>query len=295
MNKPNSRRLARPNCHANWLGFTLIELLVVLAIIAALMAVLLPAVQMARESARRAQCRSNLMQLIVAVHSYEQSQGFLPSGVVDHAGPIRTEPDGYHLSWLAQLLPHTPYSNLHNHIDFRAGAYATENQTARTVVIGMFICPSELNPGKMGLYGPACYAACHSDVEVPIDADNCGVFFLNSRIESDAIEDDAANTIFLGEKMIEHRHLGWLSGTAATIRNMGEAINTHVLRPPRWSGPTVEANPLSVGGFSSVHPGGCHVAFGDGSVRFMSQSATLKVLQQLANRSDGAVIGDSEY
>ena len=50
--------------------------------------------------------------------------------------------------------------------------------------------------------------------------------------------------------------------------------------------------PLAVGGFGSSHPGGANFAFGDGGVRMLSDDLDLKVLQQLANRRDGAVTSD---
>jgi prepilin-type N-terminal cleavage/methylation domain-containing protein len=62
-------------------AFTLIELLVVIAIIAILVALLLPAVQAAREAGRRAQCRSNLRQLGLALHNYESVYGVLPPSI----------------------------------------------------------------------------------------------------------------------------------------------------------------------------------------------------------------------
>ena len=75
------------NQHRCRSGFTLIELLVVIAIIAVLIALLLPAVQSARESARRTECRNNLKQFGLALHSYADAHRVLPPGYLYKPDP----------------------------------------------------------------------------------------------------------------------------------------------------------------------------------------------------------------
>ena len=47
---------------------------------------------------------------------------------------------------------------------------------------------------------------------------------------------------------------------------------------------------LFVGGFESMHPSGANFAFGDGSVRFLSETIDMNTYQQLGHRADGGLV-----
>jgi prepilin-type N-terminal cleavage/methylation domain-containing protein/prepilin-type processing-associated H-X9-DG protein len=202
-------------------AFTLVELLVVIAIIGILVALLLPAIQACREAARRTQCQNNLCQLAVATQNYNSAWGLYPPGTLEPKGPIQNHAQGYHHSWLTQLLPYLEHKNAFNEIDRTVGVYDPKNAPVRVLTINLLLCPS--NAASAGGY--SSYAAVHHDSEAPIDTNNNGVFFLNSRIRYDDITDGSAYTLFQGEKIIEPGDLGWMSGTRATLRNTGLGVN----------------------------------------------------------------------
>ena len=307
-------------------GFTLIELLVVIAIIAVLVALLLPAVQASREAARRLQCVNNLMQIGIAAKNYENAFESLPSGVVNPTGPIVEAPKGYHFNWITQLLPYLDAKPVYRRLDFNADLYAPQNGTARAVMLNVLICPSSPQPFRMARTGPnpppggdpalTNYAGCYNDVEAPIDVKNTGVLFLNSRVRYEDIDDGASNTVFFGEKQAEDTELGWASGTRASLRNMGWKItkfNTPLtaagaspledLEDPANPQPAGKVSAKGVGdvkapvvgGFSSKHPGGANFGFGDGSVRFLKNTISPKILILLGNRADGDLLSSDQF
>ena len=127
-------------------GFTLVELLVVIAIVGVLVSLLLPAVQSAREAARRSSCQSNLKQLGLALHNFENAcRTFPPSAqAVAIAGKA---------PWSGQalLLPYLEGDTLFRRIDFtkpysdpvNAGLMPPNGVSAFRVDV--LVCPGEMN------------------------------------------------------------------------------------------------------------------------------------------------------
>jgi prepilin-type processing-associated H-X9-DG protein len=323
-------------------GFTVIELVVVVSVIAVLMGVLLPAVQQARENARKFQCRNNLMNIGFAVQSYSHTFGRLPPGSVNDTAPVLSRMQGYHMSWIAQLLPYLEHSGTYRKFDFGHSVYAKANAVARATRLGVLLCSSAsvvqtvlpFQPGTAedpsfvpppGAEVPpsipmdqwaseqriTClshYAGCHHDSELPIDVDQHGVLFLNSGVRWRDITDGRACTIAVGEVTSDLlRNAGWIAGTRATLRNTGLPINQPAITAPgmpadtaAWTGnweltesqaeelrmPVVDYSRV-VGGFGSVHLGGAHFLFADGSVRFLAANIDFDTYRQMGHRSDG--------
>ena len=198
-----------------------------IAIIGILVALLLPAIQAARESAHRAECTNNMRQLALAVHDFDMANEQLPMGTNNPTGPIENLPNGEHISWIGRILPYLEEGAKYEQLDLNASAYSAKNDPVRQSSIELLECPSA--PTERGPFSN--YAGCHNDVETPINTDNNGVLFLNSEVKRSDMKDGPTYTMLLGEKYVDEHDLGWLSGTAATLRNTGNPINE---RPEDW-------------------------------------------------------------
>ncbi|MEP3479555.1 MAG: DUF1559 domain-containing protein [Fuerstiella sp.] len=225
-------------------AFTLIELLVVIAIIAILVSLLLPAVQQAREAARRTQCKNNLKQLGLALHSYHDVFRAFPPGytarnvamsdpIADEAGP------GY--AWSFSLLPYVEQKNLFEAIDTNQDASEPTNlMQAQSTTLSTFLCPSDpaspqfavldSNGDAFTLPG-SNYPGIFGYGSVTMSPGNStGVFFRNSSIQLRDITDGTSNTICVGERRSQHRFnqtdpvaadTTWYAAIPGVIRSAG--------------------------------------------------------------------------
>jgi len=196
----------------NHRGFTLIELLVVIAITGILMALLLPAVQQARAAARRTQCKNNLKQIGIALHSYHVTNGMFPAAHLDTG---TTGPAFRHqIGWLTYLLPMIEQNNVYDRIDFtkigpsnnlpNPNGSVTSNPAFFAmggVNINTYVCPSDPIIRVSKVWAPANYMG-NQGINCRCRGKSCsGVFGHDTWTRIAEITDGLSNTIATGETL----------------------------------------------------------------------------------------------
>ena len=294
-------------------AFTLVELLVVITIIGILIALLLPAVQAAREAARRMQCSNNLKQLGLALHVYhDTNKCFPPASVTDM---VVNSVAFNRISLHARVLPFMEQRPLYDLVDFNVvwdpASDGGINQAARRTRVDTLLCPSFQKEaseeeddewtthyyGVMGAKGinpvtgadyavqqwypgasPAYFGGGH--------AEN-GMLYRNSSVKIRDVIDGTSNTLLMGEISWKGGYFGpWLAGLSNGLalsyasKNVTYPLNSFSIDfYDEW-------NSLS---FGSMHPGGAHFLFADGSVHFISENIDLAIYKGAASRDGGEV------
>jgi prepilin-type processing-associated H-X9-DG protein len=304
-------------------AFTLLELLVVVTIAAIMVGLLLPAVQRVRDAAARSKCKNHLKQLGTALHSFHDAYGSFPSGT-DFGVQNK-----FAIGWAGRVLQFVEEENRYRAIEkltasalkkvmpwrYKDPPHYGDNQLY-TDPVKVFICPaselgafspdvvavdSQMNAPNQGALhyraNAGSSASLRETMRPDYDYTTSGIIYPDSHVRMTDIVDGSSNTLLLGECS----SAGWAPGS----KNWGG------IQPWTWgyfSLPSQDghlmidhkmlAYPIGYSGdflpnstpYRSAHAGrGANMLLADGSVRYMTATTDLKLLQSLATRAGGEV------
>jgi prepilin-type N-terminal cleavage/methylation domain-containing protein/prepilin-type processing-associated H-X9-DG protein len=232
------------------------------------------------------------------------------------------------LSWAYAVLPYVEQDNLVKSFTFSdnvitppVAAYVMPNSFVSQSP-AIFRCPSDafaaqtprgLSSQPQYPFGLGSYGVSSGTDSVWVTGHfpekNDGVIYFNSRTKITDITDGTSNTILGGERSFDDPGLKainisddtlayhaaiWRNGYLPPLSFIRVPLDQINYRIPTNPPPTGAARSLAFDkrllGYSSNHPGGANLAFGDGSVRFLSEGLSLVTLQALVTRAGGEVV-----
>jgi len=281
-------------------GFSIIELLVVIVIFAIMFALILAGVQRARSAAARMECANRLRQIGLALHHYHDIHRVFPTGVSYRGGK-----DPYpFMSWNTRLLPFLEQANLWKQTE---QAYAQDPNflhnpphVGLVTVMPIFTCPADSRTLRVGRRAAfTSYLGVAGDDYQSED----GMLYLDSVIRLSDVRDGTSNTLMVGERPPSADEVfgWWYAGQGQSKDGSGDMVlgvrELNIGSRWGWGCPRGPYQ-FQLGGISnqcdafhfwSLHPGGAHFLFVDGSVHFLSYSAA-SILPALATRAGGEAV-----
>jgi type II secretory pathway pseudopilin PulG len=297
---------------------SLIELLVVIAIIGVFIALLMPAIQKVREAANRAGCGNNLRQIGLALHHYQEVQGYFPPAywMVAPDGGARFDYTSPGWGWAAWLLPYLEQEPLARAIDPAVPIEDPKYQPVRTAVLRIFVCPADRNTGVFMLESDVgqdlvevatnSYAACWGagfEIGERPESGN-GLMYRNSNVRVAEVGDGLSTTLAVGERGALFVRTPWAGAiNHGTVRVTPDApVNGTIIEeaPVQVMASINSWTPLNDANsnpylFFSAHDNVVHFVFADGSVHPLRTSTPQQVLEALATRAGDEVINGGDY
>ncbi len=309
-------------------GFTLVELLVVITIIGILIALLLPAVQAARGAARLMQCRNNLKQVGLALHSLYEARGVMPpmcarcadNDTTNNTNP--TEPwdscfasadsayGHHHYTMFHFMLPYLEQTAVYDKLTesgYAGGQYK--------VVIPTLICPDDpsikngMNTTARGgawHWAASCYGGNNYVFGNPTSADYKTRTLGEATLPA-SVPDGASNTVIFAEmygtcgssgdianlsgSLWADANSTWRPGFNLGAGKGGSGLSTYPPAKMFQVAPDF-INTCDPERPQGAHVGGINICLGDGSVRFVSGSLDETTWARLCDPRDREVVGE---
>lgn len=309
-------------------AFTLVELLVVIAIIGVLVALLLPAVQAAREAARRTQCQNNLKQMGLAAHNFHDTNGKLPSSVRPAGLTTLPRIAGltFLLPFIEQQNAYSQYNQQLNWSD-PVNLPVTSKQVPGFLcpstpdpkrLDGL----PEASPWQANLvavtdYSPTIGVDQRLQSLGLVDFAGAGILTKNGEPRFADVLDGLSNTIMYAESagrphlFRQNRKIGNLPNNRVNAGGWSRPASDFSVDGSSFDGATLPGpcplnctNGENVGSLSfpvpyygsegtaeayAFHPGGANFAFGDGSVKFIAKTISMREFARLVTRDSGEV------
>jgi prepilin-type processing-associated H-X9-DG protein len=275
-------------------------------------------VQKVRDAAARTQCQNNMKQIALACHGHHDTYKRFPPGATGAA--ITSYPQigpGYtkNLSYAVYILPYVEQKPLYDQAD-RASDYNVGNNLSILcpTLVPVYQCPASSATEStnvtakalhyFGLLGPdpnapnprkapALYGAIQQYTPAQGSFTNLGILGVNTRTKLVDITDGTSNTLMLGELSWKDAaaYRPWTRGWDGNACNSAKGISSvSGLNASPYNGSN-NFNNVSLG---SPHSGGCTVAYGDGGVRFITDTVSIPVLMALSSIDEGEVASPPE-
>lgn len=220
-----------------------------------------------------------------------------------------SNPSQYHLhSWASLLLPYLDQASLYHRVNYQVSALDPLNYGVAAQRLPIYRCPSfsgndySQEPLYVAL-SPALairnYVALGSTTVGNLWKSPDGAIYAQSRTRVADIPDGTSSTILIAETREQNASVWIDGGVGMTTAHRYDDANAPSYAAPEISlnyQPYYNAAGQGVDmrwGPSSMHTGGAHHLYGDGSVHFLSQNISLAVYDALTTRAGGETEANS--